>query len=243
MDSPVQLDVVLISKITGLPTMGAQLEEYLDNKAREKEIVEIVKEHFCTNIGNMGIVLRDINDDAMRFTNKFMACKVPRKCRKEGAPTGVITVTTQCTKGIMFSWEPNNQRLVDFSQIYGFPNALPKDEYFLRNGLKFSGDDPSLTLKHISIFRNFTKLLRVKHEDVFIGLFYDSFQGKCRSWAEGLPARSIRTITTFWVVFLETWMEAEFVEKYPSIQGFREWNNMCIDDEGNENFLHFFPLI
>jgi hypothetical protein len=40
----------------------------------------------------------------------------------------------------------------DFSQIHGFPNPLPKDEYFLRNGLKFSGDDLSLTLKHISNF-------------------------------------------------------------------------------------------
>jgi hypothetical protein len=35
MDRPVQIDVALISKITGLPTFGAQPEEYLDNKARE----------------------------------------------------------------------------------------------------------------------------------------------------------------------------------------------------------------
>jgi hypothetical protein len=129
---------------------------------------------------------------------------------------------------------------LEFSQIYGFPNPLPKDEYFLRNGQKFSGDDLSLTLKHISNFRDFTEFLRVKHEDVFIRLFYDSFQGKCRSWAESLPLKSIRSITTFWVVFLETWMEkVEFVADSPSIQGFREWNNMCIDDEGDENFPAF----
>jgi hypothetical protein len=96
---------------------------------------------------------------------------------------------------------------LDFSEIYGFPNPLPKDEYFLRNGPKFSGEDLSLALKHISNFCDFTDLLRIKNEDVFLRLFYDSFQGKCRSWAEGFPARSIRSFTFFWIIFLETWME------------------------------------
>jgi hypothetical protein len=39
MDRPVHIDVSLISKITGFSTCGAQPEEYLENKAREKEIV------------------------------------------------------------------------------------------------------------------------------------------------------------------------------------------------------------
>jgi hypothetical protein len=43
MDRPVHIDVALIAKITGFPTVGMQPEEYLDNKAREKEITEIVK--------------------------------------------------------------------------------------------------------------------------------------------------------------------------------------------------------
>jgi hypothetical protein len=86
---------------------------------------------------------------------------------------------------------------LDFSQIYGFPNPLPKDEYFLRNGPKFNGDDLSLTWKHLSFFCDFTKLFRFKHEDVFLRLFHDLFQGKCKSWAGGLPVGSIRTITSF----------------------------------------------
>jgi hypothetical protein len=126
---------------------------------------------------------------------------------------------------------------LDFSQIYGFPNPLPKDEYFLRNGPKFNGDDLSLTWKHLSNFHDFTELLRVKHEDVFLRLFHDSFQGKCKSWVEGFPAGSIRTITTFWIVFLETWMEGtKFVADSPSIQSFMEWNDMCIEYGGDENF-------
>ena len=82
---------------------------------------------------------------------------------------------------------------IDFSEIHGFPNHFPKDAYFLRNGPKFNGEDLSLTLKHISDFFDFIKLLRVKHEDVCIMLFYDSFQGKCKRWIESFPAKSIKS--------------------------------------------------
>ena len=62
---------------------------------------------------------------------------------------------------------------IDFSKIYGFPNPFPKDTFFLWNGTKFNGEYLSLTLKYISDFHDFTKLLRVRHEDIFIILFYD----------------------------------------------------------------------
>jgi hypothetical protein len=94
MDRPVHIDVVLIAKTTGLSIVGAQPKEYLDNKARKKEIVELVKAQFGTSRGNMGIVLRDINDNATRFANNIMACKLLRKCKKEEAPARVITVAT-----------------------------------------------------------------------------------------------------------------------------------------------------
>jgi hypothetical protein len=43
MDRLVPIDFDLIDKIIGLPTSGAQPEEYLENKSREKEIAEEVK--------------------------------------------------------------------------------------------------------------------------------------------------------------------------------------------------------
>jgi hypothetical protein len=95
MDRLVYLDVELITKITGLPTVGAHPEEYLDNKAHEKDIVELVKSQFGTSRRKRGIFLRDINDNATRFSSKLMACKLLRKCRKEEAPSGIILVTTQ----------------------------------------------------------------------------------------------------------------------------------------------------
>jgi hypothetical protein len=92
MDRLVHFDVALIAKIMGLPTVGVHLEEYLENKVHKKEIIKIVNAQFGTNRGNMCIVLRDINDNATRFSNKLMACKLLRKCRKEEAPIRFIAV-------------------------------------------------------------------------------------------------------------------------------------------------------
>jgi hypothetical protein len=86
--------VALISKITGLPTVEAHPKEYLENKARKKELAEPVKAQFDTTWGNIGIVIKDINDNVTRFASKLMACKLLRKCHREEAPTGVIAVET-----------------------------------------------------------------------------------------------------------------------------------------------------
>jgi hypothetical protein len=51
MDRLFPIDVSLISKITYFLTIRAQPEEYLENKAQEKEIAEIVKAHFGKNKG------------------------------------------------------------------------------------------------------------------------------------------------------------------------------------------------
>lgn len=98
---------------------------------------------------------------------------------------------------------------IDFSNLPGFHNQLPKDAYILSNGPKFNGEYLTLTLEHIENFKTFVDILRVKKEDVFIRLFFDSFQGKCRKWIEGFPIRSIKSFEYFWHIFLETWMEKE----------------------------------
>jgi hypothetical protein len=72
MDRMVPIDVALIAKITRFPTIGAQPNEYLENKAQEKESVDIMKAQFGINTGNQGIVIKDINDSATRFSSKLM---------------------------------------------------------------------------------------------------------------------------------------------------------------------------
>jgi hypothetical protein len=89
---PVPIDVDLIAKITGLSTSRVNLEDYLDNKSRDKEIAEEVKAQFRTNRGTQGLIIKDINDHVTKFSTKSMACKLMRKCRKEEAPTRVIAI-------------------------------------------------------------------------------------------------------------------------------------------------------
>jgi hypothetical protein len=92
-----------------------------------------------------------------------------------------------------------------------------------------------LTLEHISNFRDFIELLRVKHEDVFIGLF--------RSWDDSLPPKSIRSISGFWFVFLETWMgKIELVADLVFVEGFKEYFDMFDDDQIEEAFSNFLPM-
>jgi hypothetical protein len=62
MDRTGPIDVDLIAKIIGFPTSGVKLEDYLDNKARDKEIAEEVKAQFEINRGTKGIIIKDINE-------------------------------------------------------------------------------------------------------------------------------------------------------------------------------------
>ena len=79
----------------------------------------------------------------------------------------------------------------------------------MSNGNKLNGEDLNLTFEHIENFKTFVKIIRVKKKDVFIKLFFDSFEGKCRRWIKGFPIRSIKSFVDFWRIFLKTWMEKE----------------------------------
>jgi len=126
---------------------------------------------------------------------------------------------------------------LDFAELPGFPNHLPSDEYLLSNGPKFNGEDLRLAVDHITNFRDFAELLRVKHEDVFIRLFYDSLQGKCKSWVENLPVGSIRSLPSFWLIFLKRWMgNTKSRADSLSIKDFKEWSDMYTDEEQEERF-------
>ena len=126
---------------------------------------------------------------------------------------------------------------LDFAELPGFLNLFPLDEYLLRNGPKFNGEHLSLAVKHISNFCEFTELLRVKHEDVFIRLFYDSLQGKCKSWVEDLSIGSIRSLSRFWLIFLKRWTgKTKSRADSLSIKDFKEWSDMYTDEEQEERF-------
>jgi hypothetical protein len=96
--------MALIPKITGFPTVNAQTEEFLEKKVCKKELEEQVKVQFNMTMGNIGLIIKEINDNTKRFASNLIACKMLRKFNREEAPRGVITVEAHCTKGMMFSW-------------------------------------------------------------------------------------------------------------------------------------------
>jgi hypothetical protein len=90
MERPFPIDVELILNIIGFPTDGVKPEKYLDDKTKERVTREEVKVQFGTNRGNIGMIIKKINDPTIGSTTKLMACKLLRKGCNEEAPIGVV---------------------------------------------------------------------------------------------------------------------------------------------------------
>jgi hypothetical protein len=95
MDRSVSIDVELISFITGLPSDGEKPMQYMDDKTKEKALMEEMKNTYGTERGSRGIIIKRISDPTTRMETKLMACKLLQKCHKEEVPTGVIVAAAR----------------------------------------------------------------------------------------------------------------------------------------------------
>jgi hypothetical protein len=89
----------------------------------------------------------------------------------------------------------------DFSQIVGFPNALPdRDQWedFLPEFHATSWEEPA---EHLLDFHEAIHRHNITHEDVRIKLFRCSLKGAALEWCRSLPAASIRSLTGFHTAF------------------------------------------
>jgi hypothetical protein len=75
MEQPVSIDVEMIAVITGLPSMGENLAQYLDDKTKEKALNEEMKRTYGIERGLHDIIIQRINDVATQMATKLMACK------------------------------------------------------------------------------------------------------------------------------------------------------------------------
>jgi hypothetical protein len=85
---------------------GMDPTQFLDDKTKEKALMEEMKNKYNTDRGMRGIIIKRINDVVTQMAAKIMACKLLRKCRKEEVSTGVVAVATQCVEGTTVSWAP-----------------------------------------------------------------------------------------------------------------------------------------
>jgi hypothetical protein len=103
-EEPISIDMDLISYITCIPSRGENPVQYLDDKTKEKALVEEMKNTYGTKRGSRGIIIKRISDTTTRLATKIMACKLIRKYRKEEVPARVVTAAAQCAEGTMLRW-------------------------------------------------------------------------------------------------------------------------------------------
>jgi hypothetical protein len=77
----------------------------------------------------------------------------------------------------------------------------------MKNLPKFIGEGDLTATKHIKFFDQFTDILGLEHEDVYLRLLLQNFEGQVRTWFRGLPTGSIRTYDELENDFLRQWGE------------------------------------
>jgi hypothetical protein len=77
---------------------------FLDEKTKEKALVEEMKKKYGTDRRTRGIIIKRINNAATKLGTKFLDCKLLRKFHREEVPAGVVAVATQCVEGTSMSW-------------------------------------------------------------------------------------------------------------------------------------------
>ena len=102
----IHITVELITQIIGLLTGGMDPTLILDDKSKEKALVEDMKNKYGTDRGTRGIIIKWINDVVTQLGANILSCKLLRKCRKDEVPEGVIIVAAQCVEGTFMSWAP-----------------------------------------------------------------------------------------------------------------------------------------
>jgi hypothetical protein len=106
MEQLVSIDVELITYIIGFPSRGEDLVQFLEEKTKQKALVEEIKKKYGTERGSCGINIKHISDVATRMATKIMACKFLRKFHNEEVSTEVVAVASHCVEGTTLSWAP-----------------------------------------------------------------------------------------------------------------------------------------
>jgi len=68
----VSIDVELIAYITGMPSRGETLVQFLDDKTKEKALAEEMKKTYGKKRGSCGIIIKCISDATTRLATKHM---------------------------------------------------------------------------------------------------------------------------------------------------------------------------
>jgi hypothetical protein len=76
---------------------------------------------------------------------------------------------------------------------------------------KFNGEDEITTLEHLSSFDYFIDNQGLEHEDMYMIIFVQTFEGEVRTWFKGLPPNSIDSWDALESSFLRQWGEKRII--------------------------------
>jgi hypothetical protein len=102
----ISIDVDIIAYITGSPSRGEDPTHFLEDKTKEKELADEMKNKYGTKRGSRRIIIKCISDVVKRMATKIISCKLLSKCHKEKVLAGVFVATTQCEEGTTLNWAP-----------------------------------------------------------------------------------------------------------------------------------------
>jgi lambda repressor-like predicted transcriptional regulator len=94
LEKPVPITVEIIAQIIGLPSWGMDPALFLDEKTKEKALVEEMKKKYGIARETRGIIIKQINNATTQLGMKILASKLLRKCRREEIPAGVIAIAS-----------------------------------------------------------------------------------------------------------------------------------------------------
>jgi hypothetical protein len=80
-------------------------------------------------------------------------------------------------------------------------------ENYMKSLPKFTGEGDLTTTEHIVFFYQFVDILGVEHEDVYMRLLVQNFEGQVRTWFRGLPVDSIPSYNDLETSFIRQWGE------------------------------------
>jgi hypothetical protein len=92
------------------------------------------------------------------------------------------------------------------------PLVLPANlhdlpDNYLKMLPKFNGESENTTVEHLSFFDEFADMFGLEHEDVYMRLFVQTFEGEVRIWFKGLPPNSLDSYDALETTFLRQWGE------------------------------------
>lgn len=97
------IDEMPIKRIIALPHHGKDPVDGFVGKNKDKEMIQMMKDKFGLVNKSHGCQINSIEDQDVCFATNVLVGKIMRKCMATEVTVVVVSLATQCEKGIQFN--------------------------------------------------------------------------------------------------------------------------------------------